>query len=254
MNTLISKKAICNSIFLALSSKNYYVLETFFTNKIGMKRVRLYKWISTLTPEEVETSLLCLSGEILDGFKVEFIHDSKLCLEDHLYMLTSNGVQRWLNYYKSNFTTNRSQKNEIDTLAQRILESFTERRNSGFVHLGFWETNVEDVINIPDMPSINISHSPGAIVSTGDNNHQVNSNNTHQVHSNNNNTSDGTKNKKPAWVIWISWIFILGSLIWFAISILCKFNQASDPGDVTLDWREVIQFIGFILGILLKTY
>ena len=219
-----------------------------------MKRVRLYKWISTLTPEEVEANLLCLRGEILDGFKVEFIHDSKLCLEDHLYMLTSTGVQRWLNYYKTNFTTNRSQKNEIDTLAQRILESFTERRSGGFVHLGFWETKVEDVISIPDMPSINISNSPGAIVSTGNNNRGNTNNNSTNISKNSTTISSSEDKKKPIWLRWVCGIFIGICIVWLVISILMKYLETNSFDGINLDWKEFVSFGGILFGLLVRVF
>lgn len=255
INVEIKPQKIKENVFIASICRKCCVSETFLISFLGFKRKDIQKWILSLNEAEFNSKVIRLEGRVLEDFKAEYLRDFRFAADDSLYLITSDGIRSLFAYYERNKRDlTKNDKTRIALLSQKFINIFSEIQTKRISHLVFWEEEVRDVINIPDMPSINISHSPGAIVSTGDNNHQVNSNNTHQVHSNNNNTSDGIKNKKPAWVIWISWIFILGSLIWFAISILCKFNQASDPDDVTLDWREVIQFIGFILGILLKTY
>ena len=114
---------------------------------------------------------------------------------------------------------------------------------------------MQDEISIPDMPSININNSPGAIIATGDNNHQGNTSNN-SVNNSNNSTSHNAseEKKKPTWLKWVCSIFIGICVAWLLISLFVKYKETSSFESIQLDWKEFVSLGGILIGLLARLF
>ncbi len=247
INTHLDNRIILKNIHTALPSRKCCVIETFLTCQLGIRQKHLYCWIDSLSPSESQKYLIILEGVVLDDFKTQFIKDARLYTIDKMYMVTSDGVRQLLKYYKDSFAP-KPIKKEMDSLIQAFTNAFSQARTNRFMYNSFWEKEIFDAINMPDMQSINVNNSPGAVITTGDQNHHI----TSQSDTTPQPPSD--KNQKPKWLIILSWIFIIGCFIGLIISIGIKYSETQSWENIHIDWKEWVSLGGLIIGILLKMY
>lgn len=248
LNIDLKTERIKENVFTASPSKRCCVLETFLLNIVGFKRKELQKWISSLSDLELKNKVIRLEGAVLEDFMTEYIDSHQMANIDSLYMLTSDGVRSLFGYYLkiNKAKLGKSERNKIEELSQRFTSVFCGIRNSRINHLVFWEQEIMDAINIPDMSkNINISNSPGVIVTTGNHNEHLN---TH-----NNKISKGSEGK-PQWLKLVSWVFIIGCLLWAGISFYLTYSETNTIGSIDFGWQEMVQIGGVLLGILLRVY
>lgn len=95
------------------------------------------------------------------------------------------------------------------------------------------------------MSKININNSPNVIISNGNwNNLSItNGNEYYQI-----------KSKKPKWLKCLSWIFIVGCLLWACVSIYIKYTETGSFDNINFGWKELIQLGGVIIGIVMSLY
>lgn len=257
INTGIKPQKIKENIFIAAPSKRCCVLEIFLISFIGFTKKDISTWITSLSEAELKNRVIRLEGKVLEDFKAEYIKSCSFAGEDFLYMLTSEGVRSLFVHYERNNKQNLTKidQTKIQKLSQKFITLFSTTHNERINHLVFWEEEVKDAINIPDMPNISINNSPGAIVTTGNQNHHLTSKDN-TVSNNNvtvNNQTDNHK-QKPKWLIILTWLVIIGCLIGIIISIGVKYSETHSWESVQIDWKEGIQIAGIFLGILLKLY
>ena len=163
-------------------------------------------------------------------------------------MLTSDGLRSLFGYYLKIYKSklDKSERNKIEELSQKFNSVFYGIRNSRINHLVFWEQEVIDVINIPDMSkNININNSPGVIVTTGNHNEHIKTQD---------NRVDKDDKQKPQWLKWVSWIFIIGCLSWACIALYFQYKESKTFNNINFGWQEMTQIGGVLLGILLRVY
>jgi hypothetical protein len=246
INIEIKPQKIKENVFTASICKKCCVSETFLISYLGFKRKDIQKWILSLNEPEFKAKVIRLEGRVLEDFKAEYLRDFRFAAYDSLYLITSDGLRSlFVHYEKNKSGLTKNDKANIAQLSQRFINVFSEIQTKRISHLVFWEEEVKDEINIPDMPNININNSPGAMVATGDHNNQ------HHVE---NRKRNENRVKKPQWVIWLSWIFIIGSIVWFLFHIGCELCDSPSSPEFKFDWREIIQFFGLLIGIILKIY
>ena len=250
INTDIKPQKIKENIFIAAPSKRCCVLEIFLISFIGFTKKDISTWIISLSEAELKNRVIRLEGKVLEDFKAEYIKNCRFAGEDSLYMLTSDGVRSLFVHYERNNKQNltKIEKNNITKLSQTFINIFSTIHKERINRLVFWEEEVKDEINIPDMPSIKVTNSPGTIITTGNKNRHIASNNFKTI-------SQTDENKrKPRWLIILSWIFIGGCLLGIIISIGVKYTETQSWENIQIDWKEGIQFAGLIIGILSKFY
>lgn len=258
INIDIKPRKIKENIFTAAPSKRCCVLETFLISSIGFTDKDISNWLTSLSEVELKNRVIRLEGKVLEDFKAEYIKNCRFAGEDSLYMLTSEGVRSLFVHYERNNKQNLTKidQTNIQKLSQKFITLFSTTRNERINHLVFWEEEVKDAINIPDMPNISINNSPGAIVTTGNQNHHLTSKDNTVSNDNNvtvNNQTDNHK-QKPKWLITLTWLVIVGCLIGIIISIGVKYSETHSWESIQIDWKEGIQIAGMFLGILLRLY
>lgn len=257
INVDIGSDKLRENIFTASLSRRCCVLETFLISSIGFKSKDIQKWILSLSETDVKSKVMRLDGTVLEDFKAEYLKDPSYANVDSLYMITSDGLRSLFAHYiiANKRTLTKTNREEIEKLSLRYISIFAAIRSERISHLVFWEEEVKDEISIPDMANININNSQGTVITVGDRNHHIKSStNT----TSNNKESKGNQNnggkQKPKWLIVLSWIFIIGSLLGIIISICVKYSETKSFENFHIDWKEWASFIGLIIGILLKMY
>lgn len=253
VNVDIKTHKIKDHIFTASPSKRCCVLETFLINNVGFKPNDINNWIDSLSESERKNKIICLDGVVLEDFKAEYIKSYKIANVDHLYMLTSEGVRSLFLFYeksnKQNFT--KTDKIRLEELSQKFISIFSDIRGNRINRLVFWEEEVKDVINIPDMPSgININNSPGVIVNTGNQNHASSRDNRNE------NKSDKPIENKPKWFKVICWIFFGISVVLLAVLFYFKYQETCNLIDIikSISWKGIILAICALLSLIGSLY
>lgn len=253
INVDIKTHKIKDHIFTASPSKRCCVLETFLINNIGFKPNDINNWINSLAESERNNKVICLDGVVLEDFKAEYIKSYKIVGVDHLYMLTSEGVRSLFMFYEKSNKQNLAKidKIKLEELAQKFISIFADIRSNRINRLVFWEEEVKDVINIPDMPSgININNSPGVIVNTGNQNHASSRDNRNEK------GSDKLKENKPIWFKVICWIFFFISIVLLVVLFYFKYQETGNIMDTfkSISWKGIILSVCALLSLIGSLY